>query len=51
MKVNKIDIQYDKVSKQVDVHALKDMLWNHIQGSIETSDVVSNIFFSYFYNI
>ncbi|XP_020098267.1 condensin complex subunit 2 isoform X2 [Ananas comosus] len=38
-QVNKIDIQYDKVSKQVDVHALKDMLWNHIQGSIETSDV------------
>nr|CAD1834777.1 unnamed protein product [Ananas comosus var. bracteatus] len=38
-QVNKIDIQYDKASKQVDVHALKDMLWNHIQGSIENSDV------------
>ncbi|XP_066311943.1 condensin complex subunit 2 [Miscanthus floridulus] len=35
-QVNKIDIQYDKVSKQVDVHALKEVLWNHIHASAET---------------
>ncbi|XP_062212521.1 condensin complex subunit 2-like isoform X2 [Phragmites australis] len=35
-QVNKIDIQYDKVSKQVDVHALKEVLWNHIHTSAET---------------
>jgi hypothetical protein len=39
-KVNKIDIQYDKVSKQVDVHALKEVLWNHIHASAETDDQV-----------
>jgi condensin complex subunit 2 len=38
-KVNKIDIQYDKVSKQVDVHALKEVLWNHIHASAETGQV------------
>ncbi|XP_065016320.1 condensin complex subunit 2-like isoform X1 [Musa acuminata AAA Group] len=38
-QVRKVDIQYDKVSKQVDVHALKDMLWNHIQDSVQTSNV------------
>lgn len=43
-----MDIQYDKVSKQVDVHALKDMLWNHIQDSVQTSNVVSPVFFSLF---
>ncbi|XP_040380033.1 condensin complex subunit 2 [Oryza brachyantha] len=37
-QVNKIDIQYDKVSKQVDVHALKEVLWNHIHTSSETDD-------------
>ncbi|KAK3160964.1 hypothetical protein QOZ80_1BG0069490 [Eleusine coracana subsp. coracana] len=37
-QVNKIDIQYDKVSKQVDVHALKEVLWNHIHTSAETDD-------------
>ncbi|KAJ3695667.1 hypothetical protein LUZ60_001044 [Juncus effusus] len=36
-QVNKIDIKYDKVSKQVDVHALKEMLWNHIQDSVKDS--------------
>ncbi|XP_078151675.1 condensin complex subunit 2-like isoform X3 [Carex rostrata] len=34
-QVNKIDVKYDKVSKQVDVHALKDMLWGHIKDSVE----------------
>lgn len=31
-QVEKIDIQYDKKSKQVDVHMLKDSLWSTIQG-------------------
>ncbi|KAL6882139.1 hypothetical protein ACP4OV_011611, partial [Aristida adscensionis] len=38
-EVNKIDIQYDKVSRQVDVHALKEVLWNHIHTSAETEDL------------
>ncbi|KAL6884596.1 hypothetical protein ACP4OV_010532 [Aristida adscensionis] len=38
-QVNKIDIQYDKVSKQVDVHALKEVLWNHIHTSAESEDL------------
>ncbi|XP_038974901.1 condensin complex subunit 2 isoform X1 [Phoenix dactylifera] len=38
-QVNKVDIQYDKVSKQVDVHTLKDMLWNHMQESVQISIV------------
>ncbi|XP_037448297.1 condensin complex subunit 2-like [Triticum dicoccoides] len=38
-QVNKIDVQYDKVSKQVDVHALKEVLWNHIHTSAKTADL------------
>ncbi|KAK4492816.1 hypothetical protein RD792_000141 [Penstemon davidsonii] len=30
-QVGKIEVQYDKTSKQVDVHALKETLWDHIQ--------------------
>ncbi|CAI9106335.1 OLC1v1005466C2 [Oldenlandia corymbosa var. corymbosa] len=30
-QVNKIEVQYDKTSKQVDVHALKETLWKHIR--------------------
>lgn len=41
--MNKIDVKYDKVSKQVDVHALKDMLWGHIQDSVEDVQAVSYI--------
>ncbi|KAK8452888.1 hypothetical protein SEVIR_5G191200v4 [Setaria viridis] len=41
-QVNKIDIQYDKVSKQVDVHALKEVLWNHIHASAETDNRQEN---------
>lgn len=37
-QVKKIDIHYDKVSKQVDVHALKEVLWNHIHTSAETDN-------------
>lgn len=34
-QVNKVDIQYERVSKQVDVHALKEMLWSDIQNSVQ----------------
>ncbi|KAK4484375.1 hypothetical protein RD792_006954 [Penstemon davidsonii] len=30
-QVNKIEVHYDKASKQVDVHALKQILWDHVQ--------------------
>ncbi|XP_017979600.1 PREDICTED: condensin complex subunit 2 [Theobroma cacao] len=39
-QVNKIEVQYDKTSKQVDVHALKESLWDHMQGSLEVAEVV-----------
>ncbi|XP_021893750.1 condensin complex subunit 2 [Carica papaya] len=32
-QVKKIDVQFDKTSKQVDVQALKVTLWNHLQES------------------
>ncbi|KAG5021042.1 hypothetical protein JHK87_016897 [Glycine soja] len=34
-QVNKIEVQYDKTSKQVDVHALKITLWDHVQESVK----------------
>ncbi|KAI4334142.1 hypothetical protein L6164_018869 [Bauhinia variegata] len=34
-QVNKIEVQYDKTSKQVDVQALKTTLWGHIQESAQ----------------
>ncbi|XP_015881154.3 condensin complex subunit 2 [Ziziphus jujuba] len=37
-QVNKIEVQYDKTSKQVDVQALKETLWDHIKDSHQTSD-------------
>ncbi|KAM1767703.1 hypothetical protein ACFX12_045765 [Malus domestica] len=36
-QVNKIEVQYDKTSKQVDVQVLKETLWNHVQESVQTS--------------
>ncbi|KAL3509826.1 hypothetical protein ACH5RR_029227 [Cinchona calisaya] len=30
-QVNKIEVQYDRTSKQVDVQALKETLWDHIK--------------------
>ncbi|XP_059662453.1 condensin complex subunit 2-like isoform X2 [Cornus florida] len=39
-QVNKIEVQYDKTSKQVDVHVLKETLWDHIQESIKVPDMV-----------
>lgn len=44
-QVNKVDIQYDKVAKQVDVHLLKEEVWNQIQDSMEKSETVSPLFF------
>lgn len=34
-QVNKVDVQYDKVSKQVDVHALKETLWTHMCETVD----------------
>ncbi|XP_057955867.1 condensin complex subunit 2 [Malania oleifera] len=34
-QVNKIEVQYDKTSKQVDVQALKETLWDCIQRSTQ----------------
>ncbi|KAE9616795.1 putative condensin complex subunit 2/barren [Lupinus albus] len=36
-QVNKIEVQYDKTSKQVDVQALKITLWDHVQESAKLS--------------
>ncbi|KAG8488359.1 hypothetical protein CXB51_016381 [Gossypium anomalum] len=36
-QVSKIEVRYDKTSKQVDVQALKETLWDHMQQSPETS--------------
>ncbi|KAJ0582812.1 putative condensin complex subunit 2/barren [Helianthus annuus] len=35
-QVNKIEVEYDKTSKQVDVQALKETLWSSMQESPET---------------
>lgn len=39
MQVNKIEIQYDKTSKQVDVQALKETLWVSLQETHKLSQV------------
>ncbi|XP_022849904.1 condensin complex subunit 2-like [Olea europaea var. sylvestris] len=36
-QVSKIEVQFDKTSKQVDVHLLKETLWGHMQKFNETS--------------
>lgn len=38
-QVNKVEVQYDKSSKQVDVHALKETLWNGIHESTEPTEL------------
>uniref|UniRef100_A0A7C9D784 Condensin complex subunit 2 n=1 Tax=Opuntia streptacantha TaxID=393608 RepID=A0A7C9D784_OPUST len=35
-QVNKIELQYDRTSKQVDVHMLKETLWHHMLGCLWT---------------
>lgn len=43
-QVNKIEVQYDKTSKQVDVQALKETLWLHIQETnTESVQVILNL--------
>ncbi|KAK9092016.1 hypothetical protein Syun_026927 [Stephania yunnanensis] len=37
-QVNKIEVQYDKTAKQVDVHVLKGTLWNHMQESVRVNE-------------
>ncbi|GLT94088.1 hypothetical protein SLE2022_118480 [Rubroshorea leprosula] len=37
-KVSRIEVQYDKTSKQVDVQALKATLWDHMQQSPQMSN-------------
>ncbi|CAK8535492.1 unnamed protein product [Lathyrus sativus] len=34
-QINKVEVQYDKTAKQVDVQALKLILWDSIQGSVQ----------------
>lgn len=41
IQVNKIEVQYDKTSKQVDVQALKTTLWSHMQKAQQVSEQVS----------
>ncbi|XP_056697688.1 condensin complex subunit 2 isoform X1 [Spinacia oleracea] len=38
-RVDKIEVEYDKTSKQVDVHVLKETLWTLVQGLIQTPEV------------
>ncbi|KAF5208032.1 Condensin complex subunit [Thalictrum thalictroides] len=40
-QVNKIEVHYDKTSKQADVHALKGTLWNHIQETANMPEMVN----------
>ncbi|XP_021758985.1 condensin complex subunit 2-like isoform X1 [Chenopodium quinoa] len=37
-QVNKIEVQYDKTAKQVDVHLLKETLWDHIGGFVQAPE-------------
>ncbi|XVF77380.1 hypothetical protein PTKIN_Ptkin14bG0038400 [Pterospermum kingtungense] len=46
-QVNRIEVQYDKTSKQVDVHALKEKLWDHMLGSLEVAEVVNQVALSF----
>ncbi|KAI3849057.1 hypothetical protein MKX03_011500 [Papaver bracteatum] len=40
-QVNKIEVQYDKTAKQVDVHVLKGTLWDHMQESVKVTEMES----------
>ncbi|KAL5715371.1 hypothetical protein ACHQM5_017200 [Ranunculus cassubicifolius] len=44
-QVNKIEVKYDKTSKQVDVHKLKSTLWDHIQESANLGDEAGGVSF------
>lgn len=41
-QVSRIEVQYDKTSKQVDVQALKVTLWDHMQQSPQMSNEVGD---------
>ncbi|XP_057529567.1 condensin complex subunit 2 isoform X1 [Amaranthus tricolor] len=38
-QVSKIEVQYDKTAKQVDVHILKETLWDHMQEFIQAPEM------------
>ncbi|KAL2944766.1 Condensin complex subunit 2, partial [Bienertia sinuspersici] len=38
-QVNKIEVHYDKTAKQVDVHMLKETLWDHMHGFVEATEM------------
>ncbi|KAL2944764.1 Condensin complex subunit 2 [Bienertia sinuspersici] len=38
-QVGRIEVEYEKTSKQVDVHMLKETLWTLMQSSIQTPEV------------
>ncbi|KAK9089733.1 hypothetical protein Scep_028815 [Stephania cephalantha] len=44
-QVNKIEVQYDKTAKQVDVHVLKGTLWNHMQESVRVHEQEKGVSF------
>ena len=46
-QVSKIEVQYDKTSKQVDVQTLKETLWDHIQESAGTAFQVNQFSFAF----
>lgn len=41
MQVQKIDVNYDKTSKQVDVRILKETLWSRLQHIQNAPEIVS----------
>lgn len=41
IQVSKIEVQYDKTAKQVDVHILKETLWDHMQEFVQAPEMVS----------
>lgn len=43
IQVEKIEVQYDKSSKQVNIHVLKETLWYHVQEITEVPGTVSII--------
>lgn len=42
MQVQKIDVNYDKTSKQVDVRILKETLWSRLQDIQKAPETVSS---------
>ena len=42
MQVQKIDVNYDKTSKQVDVRILKETLWSRLQHIQKAPEIVSS---------